>query len=415
MKISLFTPTHNPTYLPEAYKFLKDQDYDEWVIVLNNGASLEGLSSEFLADARNKFIIYPGTTTKIGALKKFACSQCEGDILCELDHDDILVTGAIDLIRNAFISNPEASLVYGNCAEFTNDADRTPRTYALGNGWEYRDFYFDGVLYKEAVAPVPVPYHASIILWQPNHPRAFRKTCYAAAGGYNKNLGVLDDSDLMCRLYLQGNFIHIDKCLYLYRVTGDNTWLQRNKEIQDKMQPMQEANLWPLTVSWAKRNNLLMLDLGGRFERIEGALSVDLKDADIVCNLNDRWPFEESSIGVIRAFDIIEHLINPIHVMSEMHRVLIPGGYAFIEVPSTDGRGAFQDPLHVSFWNSNSFWYYTRKEQAKFIDNTSIRFKDITLKTYFPSSWHEEHNISYVKAHLLCLKDGYRPKGQILI
>ena len=27
--------------------------------------------------------------------------------------------------------------------------------------------------------------------------------------------------------------------------------------------------------------------------------------------------------------------------------------------PSTDGRGAFQDPTHVSFYNENSFWYFT--------------------------------------------------------
>ncbi len=30
-----------------------------------------------------------------------------------------------------------------------------------------------------------------------------------------------------------------------------------------------------------------------------------------------------------------------------------------ILVPSTDGRGAFQDPTHVSFWNINSFMYYS--------------------------------------------------------
>ena len=27
--------------------------------------------------------------------------------------------------------------------------------------------------------------------------------------------------------------------------------------------------------------------------------------------------------------------------------------------PSTDGRGAYQDPTHVAFYNENSFWYYT--------------------------------------------------------
>jgi len=26
--------------------------------------------------------------------------------------------------------------------------------------------------------------------------------------------------------------------------------------------------------------------------------------------------------------------------------------------PSTDGRGAFQDPTHLSFWNLNSWFYF---------------------------------------------------------
>jgi len=68
--------------------------------------------------------------------------------------------------------------------------------------------------------------------------------------------------------------------------------------------------------------------------------------------------------------------------------------------PSTDGRGAFQDPTHVSFWNSNSFWYYTRADQNRFID-CPVRFQANRLKNFFPSEWHREHQIVYVKADLL--------------
>ena len=31
-------------------------------------------------------------------------------------------------------------------------------------------------------------------------------------------------------------FYHIPKCLYVYRVHGDNTWLERNQQIQDGTQ-----------------------------------------------------------------------------------------------------------------------------------------------------------------------------------
>jgi hypothetical protein len=45
--------------------------------------------------------------------------------------------------------------------------------------------------------------------------------------------------------------------------------------------------------------------------------------------------------------------------MNELYRVLADHGVAEIIVPSTDGPGAFQDPTHRSFWNRNSFRYYT--------------------------------------------------------
>jgi hypothetical protein len=67
--------------------------------------------------------------------------------------------------------------------------------------------------------------------------------------------------------------------------------------------------------------------------------------------------------------------------------------------PSTDGRGAFQDPTHVSFWNSNSFWYYTRPEQARFI-HSPVLFEANRVKNFYPSDWHREHQIVYVKADL---------------
>ncbi len=39
--------------------------------------------------------------------------------------------------------------------------------------------------------------------------------------------------------------------------------------------------------------------------------------------------------------------------MNEIWRICKPGATLDILVPSTDGRGAFQDPTHVSFWNIN--------------------------------------------------------------
>jgi predicted SAM-dependent methyltransferase len=92
---------------------------------------------------------------------------------------------------------------------------------------------------------------------------------------------------------------------------------------------------------------------------VDGFISVDIVDnADIMADLSKPWPFEDNSIDQIRAFDAIEHLPDKIFTMNEAYRVLTPGGIIDIFVPSTDGRGAWQDPTHVSYWNQNSFMYY---------------------------------------------------------
>jgi len=87
--------------------------------------------------------------------------------------------------------------------------------------------------------------------------------------------------------------------------------------------------------------------------------------------------------------------------MQEAHRCLTPGGWflTLTLTPSTDGRGAFQDPTHVGFWNSNSFWYYTRPEQAQFI-HSPVLFEANRIKNLYLSEWHKEHQIVYVKADL---------------
>ena len=214
-------------------------------------------------------------------------------------------------------------------------------------------------------------------------------------------------------MYQAGDFKHIPSCCYLYRVHGENAWLKHNADIQAQMVEVQESYIQSMAEVWAERNGSKMLDLGGRFNCPPNYTSVDKKDSDIVCDLNKPWPFEDSSVGVIRAFDVVEHLDDIVFIMREIHRVLMPGGYVFISVPSSDGRGAFQDPTHKLFLNQNSFYYYTRAEQAQYIDNTDIRFKPIVLKTHFPNQWCVDNNIPYVRCDMLALKDGYKPMGTI--
>lgn len=110
------------------------------------------------------------------------------------------------------------------------------------------------------------------------------------------------------------------------------------------------------------------LDLGCGPRKKEGFIGVDFDDkwpgVDVAADLTKRFPYPDSSVDEIWAHDVIEHLPDRIHTMNELWRVCKAGAEVNIRVPSTDGRGAFQDPTHVSFWNVNSFKYYTREYPA---------------------------------------------------
>jgi hypothetical protein len=107
----------------------------------------------------------------------------------------------------------------------------------------------------------------------------------------------------------------------------------------------------------------------------------------------------------------LEHVPDKIALFNELHRLLAHGGLLLSLTPSTDGRGAFQDPTHVAFYNENSFWYFTDAAYANFVPEVTCQFQVSRMATQFPSPWHREHNISYVNANLIALKGGPRQGG----
>lgn len=402
--VSIFTPTHNPQYLEEAYESIRHQPFDEWVILLNNGAKF----SPDWNDERVRIEEMPISTDYVGALKRAAVALCAGDILIELDHDDMLMPDAVETIHHV-LKTTEAGFMYGNAASFKGNFEKADR-FDESQGWQYRPLAVNGHEIEETVSWPPTPAAFSKVWYAPNHVRAWTREAYDRAGGYDANMRVLDDQDLLCRTYATSRVVFVDRCLYLYRIDGNNTWLKNCDEIQNNTLRLHDKYFERLCVSWAKQSGLRRLDLGGRFEHVDGFESVDKRQADVIADLTGHWPFINESVGVIRAHDVIEHLPDPLHTMREAFRVLAPGGYFLIQVPSTDGRGAFQDPTHKSFWNENSFLYYTNSHFARWID-TPVRFQAARLYTTEPDS----RGVCWTVAHLIKLGEGVRPPGVIAI
>jgi glycosyltransferase involved in cell wall biosynthesis len=427
MRFSVFTPTHRPSFINDAFESLLAQsNHDwEWVLVPNGGAVIP---ERIRAHAKVRIVPAPEWVSRlgIGALKRFACEQAVGDYLVELDHDDLLTDDALAKV-SAAIDATGAEFLYSDFSNFR--ADGTCEVYDQAYGWQSYPFLTKGRTYTALRAFPPDASALHLIYFAPNHVRVWSRAAYQRAGGHDSTLGVTDDHDLVCRTYLTGaKFHYIPECLYLYRLLpdGQNTYLQRNAEIQQRQQELSNRYVYDLIAEWAKRSALPMLDLGGATGCPPGYKSVDLRDADIVCDIRYGLPVPDSSVGCIRAYDFLEHVPTcrdstcdhgadgkspkcVVGLMNEIYRVLAPGGWLVSRTPSTDGRGAFQDPTHVSYWNPNSFWYYTRAEQAKYVPGIRCRFQATRIWQTFPTEWHKTHNIPYVYADLVALKGQRQP------
>lgn len=414
--VSIITPTHKPIFLQNIHLCLDGQTYQnwEWVVLPNNNCSIPVFNDHRVKIYKD---VHEFSGLNVGALKKKAASLSNGEIILELDHDDFLDSKCLELVVKAFVEE-SADFVFTDFAEF-HHVDNSPHTYNAAYGWKYRDVTGpDGTIYKSAYSPPARPPWICDITHAPNHARAWSKSAYNAVGGHDPNLEVGDDYDLILRCYLAGlKFIHIPECLYYYRFlpNSQNTHQVKNSQVQEIVRQRYEANLLNMCLTWCQQDNLLALDMGSAHnkpgEQWHGVDICEAPGVDTVADLSEPWPFEDNSVGVIRAVDFVEHMPagKEIHFFNEAWRVLAHGGMLLIEVPSTDGRGAFQDPTHTTFMNQNSFWYYTQESHKRFLNGKfkgSFGAKKVTTYTPGgPGSFCDQNKILYVRAHLVAAKD----------
>jgi O-antigen biosynthesis protein len=411
MKLSLFTPTHNPAGLQAAWESLRPQidglDW-EWIILRNNGCPAVKPFHENV-----RVLKAPYGIKGVGALKAHCCEQATGDVFIELDHDDELLPGCLEAIAEAM--EPSLRRFFYSDAWLTGP-DGKAKTYGVRWGWEHYDRSPElGLINRSFPATAR---SLCEIFYAPNHVRAWGREAYEAAGGYDETLEVCDDQDLLIRTYLAGvEFVRCNEPLYWQKLSGKTTQSTRNAEIQKTQTRIRNQYLYRLVEEWARRSELPLYDFGGAFGCPKGWTPVDkhfdqMEDG-FICDLTEfPLPWEDNSVGAIRAHDFLEHVPpdKVVALMNEIHRVLVPGGWLLSQTPSTDGRGAFQDPTHVSFWNSNSFWYYTKAAQARYVPAITGRWQQVALDNGYPSTWHEQHKILYVASAMVALK-GQREPG----
>lgn len=146
----------------------------------------------------------------------------------------------------------------------------------------------------------------------------------------------------------------------------------------------------------------MKLNLGCGKKKLNGYVNIDIQyrvQPDLVVDISKGLPFANNSTQEVTAFDFLEHVERDdvIFVMNEIHRVLVSNGLLRIRVPSTDGRGAFQDPTHRSYWNENSFKYYMN-DSYRDLYGIQAKFKGTVTNI------KKSNNIVVTKAELIAIK-----------
>lgn len=390
--VSIYTPTYNTKDLiRKVYASVKSQLYPKWEWVICDDGSreetrqiLEQLKAE---DDRIK-LFYFDNCGNIGKMKKRCTERCQGEFLIELDHDDQLTDDCLVEVVKAFREHEDAGMVYSNCTEVADDGEC--HMYHAPY-WHYRETEYKGQVYLEGLQPdfysreLGLPMVSSHY-WEmmPNHVRAFRSKVLFELGGYDDSLIYADDYDVILRMFLHSRIVHIPKMLYLYR-WGENTWTSdKNADLQEKM-AMVRDRYFP-----EKR-----LHLGcGAYKAIgfEGVDEYPYNGVDYVIDFarDGLMAFDSNTVDHIHTIDFVQKYSDKHHALRHLYRVLKHNGELYIQVPSTDGRGAFQDPDHKSYWNENSFLDLYMHREGEY------HFKVESLQT----TAHNEQGICWVQARL---------------
>lgn len=106
------------------------------------------------------------------------------------------------------------------------------------------------------------------------------------------------------------------------------------------------------------------------------AEQVEMSCEYLQCDITVQLPFGSDTFSSISAFDVLEHIprwerrdgevqFPFVNLMSEIFRVLKPGGYFYAVTPMYPSSSAFTDPTHVNVMTLQTVSYFGGANHAK--------------------------------------------------
>ena len=199
--VTIYIPAYNVSeYIEACVDSALAQTYTNIEIcVHNDGSSDETLSilrKRYRKDA--KVHIGSAPNTGIGGASNQAILSGTGELILQLDGDDIIEPETVEVLLNAI--RPGHVCI----REFPPNS---PRWKSIDDGWEEPHFSRERLLRSMIVHP----------------PRLFRRDAWEAVGKHDEHLTNAVDYDLFIRLSEVGSMTHVRKILYSYRILQTST------------------------------------------------------------------------------------------------------------------------------------------------------------------------------------------------
>ncbi|MCS7081037.1 MAG: methyltransferase domain-containing protein [Chloracidobacterium sp.] len=121
-----------------------------------------------------------------------------------------------------------------------------------------------------------------------------------------------------------------------------------------------------------------VLDIGCGRRKTPGATGLDANPhsaADVIHDLDDvPYPFPDNAFDLVIGRHVIEHVQSPLTVVTELHRIVRPGGWVLLVAPHWTNPDFPTDLTHRNHLNSYSFRNLTVGGEV-FDFYTPVRFR----------------------------------------
>lgn len=111
----------------------------------------------------------------------------------------------------------------------------------------------------------------------------------------------------------------------------------------------------------------MKLHLGAGKHPIEGYVNIDqtaMPGIEVVADLGDcrktKLPFDDDSVDEITGSHVIEHIVDTLSLMQELHRVAKAGATCTFRLPYGSNDDAWENPTHVRPYFLQSFGYFSQ-------------------------------------------------------